>query len=345
MTKEKEQLPITYVRSSSYNSWDMCQHKYLLEYILGQPSVSGKKAEMGNITHKTLEIITNIAKAKQDGVAKYIDPDFGSFLVNKIDVEKITRTVYKKMSEESLHDYYISDLNDSIEWVDKALTYKDGLVNPFNLKIIEAERYFDFEIKEEWAKYHYELPDGELLCGYLSIKGSIDLIYESDENTIEILDYKTGKRMNWATGKEKTEACLQKDPQLLMYFYAIKKLYPQYPFSIVNIYYINDGGLYSVCYDVGDIKRLENMLQNRFETIRDTKLTNRIRSNSANLWKCNKLCSYKNFDKDGKTIDLCEETHRVLRNKGSEYLIENYNTGYHKLSQYQDGGGRKAKEQ
>jgi hypothetical protein len=341
----KEKVPITYVRSSSYNSWDMCQHKFMLEYILGQPSVSGKKAEKGNITHKTLEIITNIAKAKQDGKSKTIDPDYGPFLVSKYDPDQITRSVYKKMSEESSHAYYASDLSDCLEWVDKALTYKDGLVNPFNLKIIEAEQYFDLEIKEEWAKYHYTLPDGELLCGYLNIKGSIDLIYESDENTIEILDYKTGRMFNWATSQEKTEADLQKDPQLLMYFYAVKKLYPQYPFSIVNIYYINAGGVFSVCYDIQDMKRLENMLQNRFETIKNTKVTSRIRSNKANLWKCDKLCSFKKFKKDGKIIDLCEETHRVLTNKGHEYLLENYNTGYHKLTTYQDGGGRKAKEE
>ena len=46
--------------------------------------------------------------------------------------------------------------------------------------------------------------------------------------------------LNWATGEEKTQEKLEIDPQLMIYYYAVNKLYPEIDNCIVTIYFIND---------------------------------------------------------------------------------------------------------
>ena len=81
------------------------------------------------------------------------------------------------------------------------------------------------------------------------MKGTIDLITKPSEDTLEIIDWKTGRRLDWATGQEKTQEKLETDPQLMIYFYAAKKLYPEIKNCIVTIFFINDGGPFSVSFN------------------------------------------------------------------------------------------------
>ena len=76
-----------------------------------------------------------------------------------------------------------------------------------------------------------------------------------DDGVIEVIDWKTGRRLNWATGEEKTYEKLLEDPQLLLYNYAISKLFPEYEQAIMTIYYIRDGGPFSMCFDKPDRER------------------------------------------------------------------------------------------
>ena len=48
---------VTYIRSSSYNNYDFCQMQYFLTYVLGHRSDSNKKADMGTMVHKVMEIL------------------------------------------------------------------------------------------------------------------------------------------------------------------------------------------------------------------------------------------------------------------------------------------------
>ena len=105
------------------------------------------------------------------------------------------------------------------------------MFDPRNQNIFSTEQFFDIEIKKPWAKYDYKIGT-KRIQGYLAIKGTVDVIIKHDENYYEILDYKTGKRINWATGQEKTPEALQKDTQLLLYYYALKNMYPDAEFSV-----------------------------------------------------------------------------------------------------------------
>ena len=65
---------ITYVRSSSYNNYAFCQMQYFLTYVLGYQSDSGKKAEIGTIVHKTMEVLAGLKKFQQDNPKrKYLE--------------------------------------------------------------------------------------------------------------------------------------------------------------------------------------------------------------------------------------------------------------------------------
>ena len=57
---------VTYVRSSSYNNYSYCQMQYFITYVLGHQSDSGKKADMGTMAHKAMEILAGLKKFQQD---------------------------------------------------------------------------------------------------------------------------------------------------------------------------------------------------------------------------------------------------------------------------------------
>ena len=63
---------VTYVRSSSYNNYSYCQMQYFITYVLGHQSDSGKKADMGTMAHKVMEILAGLKKFSRITHAKSI---------------------------------------------------------------------------------------------------------------------------------------------------------------------------------------------------------------------------------------------------------------------------------
>lgn len=266
----------------------MCEQQYFIEYVLGWRGPSGQKADKGTITHKVLEILAIIKKAQQDGL-QYVEDD----IIHKIDttdysLNTIIEQVYKYYSEKTTHHKWtIKDYKDCHAWVYKAIEFNNGMFDPRNRNILQPEQHFDFEIKKPWAKYSYNLDDGSKLDGYLAMKGTIDLITMVNDDTIEIIDWKTGRRLDWATGQEKTQEKLEQDPQLRIYHYAIKHLYPNVKHIIFSIYFINDGGPFTICFDDSDIPATEDMLRQKFNVIKNVNKPKLHKS-----WMCSKLCHF-----------------------------------------------------
>ena len=182
----------------------------------------------------------------------------------------------------------------------------------------------------------------------MAIKGTIDLITKVDDNTIEIIDWKTGRRLDWATGEEKTLAKLQNDPQLRIYHYAISQAYPNIEHIIFTINFINDGGAFSVCYDKTDLQKTEDMIRKKFEIIKNTTKPQLNKS-----WKCTKLChfgkstfenthilpilEYRNGQlcKIDSFMTKCEQVKHQIELKGidkvvDEYTMPNFTVGKYK---------------
>ena len=151
--------------------------------------------------------------------------------------------------------------------------------------------------------------------------------------------FKTGKRINWATGEEKTHEKLQKDTQLLLYYYALKNMYPEREFS-VSIYYINSGGLFSMVFDEDDYQKAEDILRQKFEQIRDIQQP-RLLSNENSHWKCQKLCKFSQPYKEGAEKSVCQYIRDQIKHRGIVKVVESFGK-IDKIATYGDGGGRLA---
>ena len=329
---------VCYHRSSSLGTLEFCQQKYFLQYNLSFKDKTNKKALMGTIVHKVMQTLGDKKIAMNNGLKQVEDDETGKTLtLDECDDLKLLNDI--------AFDYYTSnfpevDITDAdrrtcLKWAEKAVAYRDGFLDPRNQDVDATELFFDFEIKKPWAKYSYEL-GGETIEGYLSIKGTVDLILSQGGDYYEILDYKTGKRLNWATGEEKTLESLQKDTQLLLYYYALKNEYPDREFT-VSIYYINSGGLFSLVFDEEDYAKAEDILKKKFEQIRNIQ-NPRLLSKGNRHWKCQKLCKFSEPWKDTDK-SVCQHISDEVRKKGINAVVEEYGD-IGKITTYGDGGGR-----
>lgn len=329
----------------------MCPQQYFFEYVLGIRSPSNKKADKGTICHKVLEVLAGIKLSLQNKEKIYDDDILGKININKYDLAKITDQVYDYYTSRFKHHVWEpKDLKDCHKWVNKALTDHNGDFDPRNRDIVQPEQHFDIVIDKPWAKYKYDTKDG-ILEGNLAIKGTIDLITRVNDDTLEIIDWKTGRRLDWATGEEKTLAKLQNDPQLRIYHYAVSALYPEIDHIIVSINFINDGGAFSICYDRSDLAYTEDMIRRKFDAIKNTKVPQLNKS-----WKCTKLCHFgkSTFEnthinplveyRDGQVCNpdtymtKCEQVKHDIALKGIDRVVDEYTVPGYSVGKYKAPG-------
>ncbi len=338
---------VTYIRSSSYNNYDYCQMQYFITYVLGHRSTSGKKAQLGTIVHKVMEVLASCKKKLQDNPDKkslYIKDDaIGKVnftprsLFTKKFVSKILDRSYEYYTENCTHKYTGADIKFCRLSVDTALEYNDGQFDPRKRDVVDAEPQFDIPIEEPWAKFKYKMPDGETVEGQLAIKGTIDLVTKVADDTIEVIDWKTGRRLNWATGEEKTYDKLLEDPQLLLYNYAISKLYPNYAQAIMSIYFIRDGGPFSMCFDESDQTKFLKMLEKRFKQIQRNEYPMPI-SRNRKSFKCTKLCHFYKNNWPGTNTSMCQHVEEHLQAFGEDGTIERCTRQGHNIGYYEAPG-------
>jgi len=328
---------ICYHRSSSLGAFEFCQMKYFFEYVLGFKDRTNKKALMGTIVHRALQVLGDKKVAITNGKEKVENDDIRDLTLEECDdIDKITELCFDHYdSHEKEVGLSKKELKTCTNWVYKALAYKNGQLDPRNQDIFATEQFFDIEIKKDWAKYDYEV-NGEKISGNLSIKGTVDVIAKEGEKYFQVLDYKTGRRLNWATGEEKTYEDLQKDKQLLLYYYALKNLYPDWSFY-VSIYYINDGGIFDLVFDESDYEKAEEILKEKFQEIKNNKVPRQL-SREQSHWKCQKLCKFsETFEDTGK--NACQHFHDMIKSKGIDHVTEKY-ADISRITKYGDGGGR-----
>jgi len=329
----------------------MCPQQYFIEYNLGIRSPSNKKADKGTICHKVLEILAHIKLCSQNNESVYNDDILGDINIDKYNLNTIIERVYKYYTAQfKHHEWELKDYKDCHSWVNKALTAHNGDFDPRNRNILQPEQHFDIVIEKPWAEYKYVTPK-ETIEGFLAIKGTIDLITKINENTIEIIDWKTGKRLDWATGEEKTQAKLQNDHQLRMYHYAVSKLYPHIDHIMVSINFINDGGAFTICYDKSDLPKTENMIREKFELIKNTTVPQLNKS-----WKCTKLCHFgkttfsnshvlpiieyrdNQITPVDQNMTKCEQIKHDIALKGIQNVIDTYTMPGYTISKYKAPG-------
>ncbi len=332
----------------------MCPQQYFLEYVLGHRQISNKKADKGTIVHKVLEICALCKQALQNGETTIQDEIVGEVLTSQYEPEYldfITESVYNYYTSAiTVHQWTERDRQDCINWVWKTLKYNDGMFDPRNRLVVDAEVRFDFEIDRPWSNYEYEI-DGEKITGNLAMKGTIDFITELSADTYEAIDWKTGRRKDWATDEVKSEAKLYKDPQLRIYHIALKHVYPHVKQFIITINFINDGGPYSIFFDDNDIEPTLEMIRKKYEKIKNTTQPELKRS-----WKCSKLCDYGKttfagtnitpitetrpfqVTRVGQQMTKCEQIKYLTKKHGIDWVMKNCTSPGFCVSQYRPPG-------
>ena len=325
----------------------MCPMQYFIEYNLGHRSPSNKKADKGTICHKVFEILAFIKLNKQNNNRYFEDDIIGHVDIINYDLNTIIEQVYHYYTSQFTHHQWTDkDFKECDKWIYKALEYSNGMFDTRNRDIVCPEQHFDLTIDKSWAEYDYGNMKGKL-----SIKGTIDLITKVNDKTLEVIDWKTGKRLDWATGEEKTLKKLHNDPQLMLYYYAISRLYPEIEHIIVSINFINDGGMFSVCFNKSHLYQVEMMLRKKFQDIKNT--TNPKLNKS---WKCTKLCHFgkSTFENSaylpieeyrdhqltpiGQVMTICEQVKHEIDVKGMDSVIDEYQRPGYNIGDYKAPG-------
>lgn len=356
-------MEIEFIRSSSSNTWDSyCQMKYYLVYVLGLEDAPNIKTEKGTVVHAVLEILAGMKKNFQDcGVYKYEHPGIGIcecdnkyFLrpytltdeeVDAINKSRKNKDTYRdqikvkyghkrygvELVEELVkrsHDYYSSkskhewgniEYRDCLNFTWMEIDWGNGQFDPRKKNVIHPEYPFNIEIKQPWAK----MDNGE----YLRIKGTIDLVTEIEPGVIEIIDHKTGQRYDWGKKIIKSYDELLKDRQLMLYYYAARKSFPEYHSIMLTIFFIRDGGPFTLPFDDDIMQEVENNLRTTYEEIKKCKQPTQL-DRLHNDFRCKTLCGFFKNKTDGKTC-VCDHVKNEIEVYGIEKAsIRNRKDGF-----------------
>jgi hypothetical protein len=188
----------------------------------------------------------------------------------------------------------------------------DGEYSPIRINTICSE--VPFYLPVERPDFALDVTEtGEIK--YFALRGIIDRVDKLNDDTIEIVDYKTGTRVNYNSKEraKKDEESLRKEIQPRIYHAAARQLFPWAKNIIVTFIYLVDGGPISMpfCSD-NDIDETIDMVKRRFKTIKANDSPQRNIS-----WKCKTMCS---FGKTGQCETLWKEKNEV----GTEFFTNKY---------------------
>lgn len=127
-------------------------------------------------------------------------------------------------------------------------------------------------------------------------------------------------------------------------------MFPEAKAFIITIYFINDGGPYSVHFQNKDLPKTKEMIQKKFEYIKKTKKPRLIRETEpSQAWKCSKLChagmtSFEGthidpmYGRNGRALSKCEQIKRMINMHGIEWVVENVHAPEFDFSSYKAPG-------
>ena len=319
-------MQITNLRGSSYNTYTDCQWLYALLYDYNFHSYSGLKSTLGSVVHLALELL---AKAKKCN--HHINQPQSKFLNPKY-LLKVSwnRLINKQEPHVKKDKNYNKSVNKKF-CLEQICTVLNTKFNPLLLEIIETELQFEIEIRK--PGFQTEFGD------FLKIRGTIDLITKFDENTIEVIDYKTGLRKDWNTGEVKEMEHLEDDIQFLIYNLAIRTLFPQYPNINFTVFFTQENKPISFAHSLEDTDLVLSKLRQRFIEIKNNDIPKRLKDDRKRYkehFKCKYVCHFgKTKDQYGQS--LCDKYHQMsngqlyqvsMREKSKENLVVSKRNNY-----------------
>lgn len=300
--------------ASKMKTYKLCQFKYFMSYGLYAPQKPSFAAELGTVLHWIYELYAQAileGKAENGMTAEEIERDWKKLLqtegFEKLDSWQWCRHVGKvekscdtcpahadgtcKLVDEKTEDFNGCPWNAWVEaqnMVTRVLS-PSGPADIFTpeKKIVGTEDKFEIE---------FEALDGHSV----TLNGLIDMVVELDEDTLEIIDYKTGRfKMSYKEA--------EKDLQLRLYYMACRRKYPQYKNHMVTIMYVNEG-IKTITPYFGD-KTEEDLLveiAQIYDEIKDIKYPDRIRDGRDGRDRPSHICRYL------CDMELCDAVHNAL---------------------------------
>lgn len=291
--------------ASAIGLYNHCPFSYYLHYILGMESKAGKAALQGNIVHQALEWMIKLRKCGKTNV----DPmwllhrawDEHTAATPEISIRKVTTRIDKETGGfKEAADFKKCRI--ALETI-----LADDYHNPYKLTVLDGEQWFALEMPgEEWQCLD---KDGKLY--QFAVRGFIDLVHEIDDDTIEIVDWKTGNRKNFYTQEPIDEIVLMQEIQPRLYHLAAYFLYPKYKNILITFFYANEGGPVTIALSHDDLVDTIAFLHTFFTTVKSDTLIRR-----SLHWSC-KMCS---FGRNG----ICDRVWSDLHTLGGEYVESRY---------------------
>lgn len=252
-------------------------------------------------------------------------------------VEELISVACAYYSTKSVKEWTKADFRDVREWVYIVLDYLDGEFDPRFQDIVSPEQPFDISLDYlPWSEYEYKIGD-EIIRGHLRIKGTIDLVTSESSSTLHIVDYKTGSRIDWATGNEKDLKYLKNDKQLKLYAWAIRKKFPHIKNVLITIFFVRDGGPFTIPFEPETDLEVEEAFRKHFEEVKKTKVPSMCHPKQLDF-KCQKLCHFYKTKWPGSNKNMCQYIHDEIKKKGIPKVIEEHKQDGFSLDMYSEPG-------
>lgn len=314
----------------------MCQWKYALNYVLGIKDPSNKAAMIGNSVHKALEIRAWQKLAKQRGETKFKEPETGrEFTVGeatpRVCINHAWAVYFPGLP------YQGESYQTVVELFNRVLN--DRLYDPDNLDIVQPEQYFDLQIPDEWAAMNFVDPhSGEPIIGQLAIRGTVDLVYREPNGSLAYCDWKTGRKWDWVRKAPKDFNGLMEDFQMLLYYYALRRLYPNEPDVLMTIYFVREDGPTTLAYTDKQVELCLKKICERYRRIVKCEMPTRMMDKVGPKGQPCSYCSY-NKEKVASGESICDYYWGELQTLGMDKLIKTHGKAG-TVSKYGDGGGQ-----
>jgi DNA helicase-2/ATP-dependent DNA helicase PcrA len=242
-TRSKYQLPKTY-SFSQIQTYEACPYKYKLAHIIKIPTKSTASFSFGTSMHSTLqrfyEKVQELNAVKQANLFDFLEqtPEVQT-TSNEVKVPTLEE-LFTLYEENFIRDWY-KDKNQKEDY------YKKGK---------EILRTFYKANEKNWQVPTKLESSFKIQIAGHTLKGRIDRIDTLIDNTLEIIDYKTGQ------SKEKLTA---EDKQQLLIYQIVAQTVPLYKnlgqVSKLTFYYLNDDTKISFVGTEKDLEKLREKIQ------------------------------------------------------------------------------------
>jgi RecB family exonuclease len=304
-------MHIPYATASRIKEYEQCQFKYFLNYHLQYPplKVGNIWAEKGNAVHVALEKWTNAKLGRTENASA----DYRQVLLDYY--AQTSLWTLDNRAPDKGHTHPVAKSCESCP-----LATKDGRCEPANVLISNVEGCPRPNFLEDLALVEKTLQrtdynpfkldaNGALVAkvlgveqefitslGGVPVKGYMDLVIENNPNTLEVIDYKTGKAMSYDA------AC--KDPQVRIYAAVARQMWPQYKYIMVTLHYLKTKPV-TCAFDEKDDGVTLRALHGAFNRI-----DNNDNPERKPIWLCRYCIGW----------DDCTEIHKEFKKRGKFVL-------------------------